>query len=85
MGRRKVIKATVKMWDTVIGEVIQLDDGYCEFNYDKSFLKSKIQLSPIYMPLSENKYIFKDLSYKTFLGLPGLLADSLPNKFGTSV
>jgi len=80
-----VIKATVKMWDTVIGEVIQLDDGYCEFNYDKSFLKSKIQLSPIYMPLSENKYIFKDLSYKTFLGLPGLLADSLPDKFGTSV
>lgn len=80
-----MIKAIVKMWDTKIGEVTQLDDGYCKFSYDKDFLNSNIQISPIFMPLSENEYIFKDLSYKTFLGLPGLLADSLPDKFGTSV
>lgn len=80
-----MIKAIVKMWDTKIGEVTELDDGYCKFSYDKNFLKSNIQLSPIFMPLSENEYIFRDLSYKTFLGLPGLLADSLPDKFGTSI
>ena len=80
-----MIKAIVKMWDTKIGEVTELDDGYCKFSYDKNFLKSNIQLSPIFMPLSENEYIFRDLSYKTFLGLPCLLADSLPDKFGTSI
>lgn len=80
-----MIKAIVKMWDTKIGEVTQLDDGYCKFTYDKAFLKSNIQISPIFMPLSENEYIFRDLSYKTFLGLPGLLADSLPDKFGNSI
>ncbi len=80
-----MIKAIVKMWDTKIGEVTQLDDGYCRFIYDENFLKSNIQISPIFMPLSKNEYIFRDLSYKTFLGLPGLLADSLPDKFGTSI
>ena len=80
-----MIKAIVKMWDTKIGEVTQLDDGYCSFIYDENFLKSNIQISPIFMPLSKNEYIFRDLSYKTFLGLPGLLADSLPDKFGTSI
>ncbi len=80
-----MIKAIVKMWGTKIGEVIQLDDGYCKFTFDKNFITSNIQVSPIFMPLSENDYIFRDLSYKTFLGLPGLLADSLPDKFGTSI
>ena len=80
-----MIKAIVKMWGTKIGEVVQLDDGYCKFKYDDNFLNSNIQLSPIFMPLSKNEYIFRDLSYKTFLGLPGLLADSLPDKFGTSI
>ena len=80
-----MIKAIVKMWNTKIGEVIELDDGYCKFIYDEKFLKSNIQISPIFMPLSENEYIFRDLSYKTFLGLPGMLADSLPDKFGTSI
>lgn len=80
-----MIKAIVKMWDTKIGEVTQLDDGYCKFIYDKNFLRSNVQISPIFMPLSENEYIFRDLSYKTFIGLPGLLADSLPDKFGTSI
>ena len=80
-----MIKAIVKMWNTKIGEVRQLEDGYCMFKYDEKFLQSNIQISPIMMPLSKNEYIFRDLSYKTFLGLPGLLADSLPDKFGTSV
>ena len=61
-----MIKAIVKMWNTKIGEVIELDDGYCKFIYDEKFLKSNIQISPIFMPLSENEYIFLGTAFKTF-------------------
>ena len=36
------------------------------------------------MPLS-NRYTFPDLPLGTFRGLPGLLADSLPDKFGNAL
>ena len=53
--------------------------------YDKKFLKSEIELSPIMMPLSSQIYSFPTLSEKTFHGLPGMLADSLPNKYGNKI
>ena len=37
------------------------------------------------MPVSERIYSFPALSRQTFHGLPGLLADSLPDKFGTKL
>ena len=37
------------------------------------------------MPLSRRLYRFPELSRPTFLGLPGLLADSLPDKFGNAL
>lgn len=74
-------KADVYLWDTKIGSVIwQNELGY--FEYDQHFQRSNIQLSPIKMPLNNKSYSFSDLSVKTFKGLPGLLADSLPDKFG---
>tara|TARA_R110001583_G_scaffold195213_1_gene370516 strand:- start:1239 stop:2573 length:1335 start_codon:yes stop_codon:yes gene_type:complete len=74
-------KADVYLWDTKIGSVIwQNELGY--FEYDRYFQRSGIQLSPIKMPLSNKAYSFSELSNETFKGLPGLLADSLPDKFG---
>lgn len=74
-------KAEVYLWDTKIGSVIwQNDLGY--FEYDRNFQRSGIELSPIKMPLSNKVYAFSELSEQTFKRLPGLLADSLPDKFG---
>lgn len=78
--------AEVYLWGTRIGAVAQDGiGGIPKFNYDKDFLGSGIEVSPIVMPLSERLYSFPALSKQTFHGLPGLLADSLPDKFGTKL
>lgn len=78
--------AEVYLWGTRIGAVAQdgIDD-IPKFNYDKEFLRSGIEVSPIVMPASERIYAFPALSRQTFYGLPGLLADSLPDKYGTKL
>ncbi|HJX16966.1 MAG TPA: HipA domain-containing protein [Acidiferrobacterales bacterium] len=75
--------AEVRLWGRTIGAVL-LDEGkdVAAFEYDPSFARSGIEISPLTMPLSNRVYAFPELSRKTFYGLPGLLADSLPDKFG---
>lgn len=53
--------------------------------YQPEFLNSGIQVAPLTMPLSEGVFEFPALSKETFKGLPGLLADSLPDKFGNAL
>ncbi|MBQ3519331.1 MAG: type II toxin-antitoxin system HipA family toxin [Clostridia bacterium] len=75
----------VKMWGTTVGYLHQDDNGMVGFQYDEEFLKSNIEISPIKMPLSTATYIFPALPEQTFHGLPGMVADSLPDKFGNIV
>jgi len=78
--------AKVKLWGTVIG-IFYLNEakGYVSFEYDKNFLSSGIEVSPIMMPLSNRLYEFPNLVKSSFNGVPGLMADSLPDKFGNAV
>jgi len=55
------------------------------FQYAPEFLNSGIELSPLMMPLDGTIYQFSALPKETFRGLPGLLADSLPDKFGNAL
>lgn len=81
-----MIAAEVRLWGTRIGAVLQENlSTIPAFNYDQDFLASGIQLSPIMMPLNETIYFFPNLPIGTFHGLPGLLADSLPDKYGTAL
>ena len=75
--------AEVRLWGRTIGAV-SLEEGneVAAFEYDPAFAGSGIEISPLTMPLSNRVYTFPELSRKTFYGLPGLLADSLPDKFG---
>ncbi|MFN2107091.1 MAG: type II toxin-antitoxin system HipA family toxin [Candidatus Promineifilaceae bacterium] len=75
--------AEVRLWGRTIGAV-SLEDGeeVAAFEYDPAFAQSGIEISPITMPLSRRVHRFPELSRTTFYGLPGLLADSLPDKFG---
>ncbi len=78
--------AKVNLWGTTIGTVsITEESQIARFEYDRDFLQSGIQVSPIVMPLSEQIYSFPGLSEISFRGLPGLLADSLPDKFGNAM
>ncbi len=78
--------AGVKLWDKAIGAV-SLDSGrgVATFQYDPGFVTSGIEVAPLMMPLSEKIYQFPSLPPETFHGLPGMLADSLPDKFGNAL
>src|SRR5277367_4175183 len=78
--------AEVRLWGTSIGAV-SLEEGaqVATFQYDPDFIPSGIQLSPLVMPLSARLYQFPALPPGTFHGLPGLLADSLPDRFGNTL
>lgn len=78
--------AEVQLWGRTIGAVSLADGGsHAAFQYDPAFARSGIEISPITMPLSDRVYVFPDLPQRTFHGLPGLLADSLPDRFGNAL
>ncbi len=80
----EVIKITYQ--DEVVGAVsFDTEKGGGSFEYAPSFVKNGIELSPIKMPLSGRIYSFPELDFNTFKGLPGLIADSLPDDFGNAV
>lgn len=78
--------AEVRLWGSPIGAV-SLEDGerFAAFQYTPQFLDSGIEVSPLMMPLRREPYVFSELNFKTFRGLPGLLADSLPDTYGTAL
>jgi serine/threonine-protein kinase HipA len=78
--------AEVLLWGRTIGAV-SLEEGarIAAFQYAPAFLASGIELSPIIMPLSPRVHQFPSLPQVSFHGLPGLLADSLPDKFGNAL
>jgi serine/threonine-protein kinase HipA len=78
--------ARVILWGSVIGAVTWLEDREVGvFQYAPDFLRSGIQLAPFMMPLGEFPYEFPALARNTFKGLPGLVADSLPDKYGNAI
>ncbi|MEJ1357658.1 MAG: type II toxin-antitoxin system HipA family toxin [Candidatus Sedimenticola sp. (ex Thyasira tokunagai)] len=75
--------ASVLLWGRNIGAVTWLDEReIAVFQYTQAFAGSRIQVAPLTMLLQEAPYEFPALARETFHGLPGLLADSLPDKFG---
>lgn len=78
--------AEVRLWSKGIGAV-SLDEGqeYAAFQYTHDFARSGIEISPLMMPLGDTIYTFPELPRATFWGLPGLLADSLPDRFGNAL
>ena len=81
---REVVK--VKYIGHDVGAVsFNTDTGVGVFEFEPRFIKSGIELSPIKMPLSKRIYSFPETKNETFKGLPGMIADSLPDDFGNAV
>lgn len=75
--------AEVILWERRVGAVAwNRTRGVGSFQYEPDFLESGIELAPLMMPLANRVYNFPEISRETFKGLPGLLADTLPDKFG---
>jgi len=78
--------AEVRLWGKSIGAVSWDESaGLAHFEYEPAFIHSGIELAPLTMPLSKQIYSFPALPRETFHGLPGLLADSLPDDFGNAL
>ena len=78
--------AAVTLWGARIAAVsIDAPGRYATFQYDPAFVRSGIQLAPVRMPLRAQPYSFPGLPQDAFSGLPGLLADSLPDRWGTAL
>lgn len=78
--------ARVQLWGKSIGAVSWDESaGLARFEYDPGFVHSGIEIAPLTMPLSKQIYSFPALPRETFHGLPGLLADSLPDDFGNAL
>ncbi|MFK8017872.1 MAG: type II toxin-antitoxin system HipA family toxin [Gammaproteobacteria bacterium] len=78
--------ARVVLWGSDIGAVTWLEDrALGVFQYTPEFATSGIEVAPLVMPLRTAPYAFPSLANNTFHGLPGMLADSLPDKFGSTL
>ena len=79
------------IWDRIVGAVAWDDArGFATFEYDDDFLDLGLELSPLRMPAADARsgqelFSFPHLPEETFKGLPGLLADSLPDRFGNAI
>jgi serine/threonine-protein kinase HipA len=90
----EVKAAFVKIWGQTVGAVAwDESQGLASFEYETKFKSKNIDLAPIKMPIKSNQNIFsfpelrpsKNSEYDTFKGLPGLLADVLPDKYGNQL
>jgi serine/threonine-protein kinase HipA len=83
---KKVTVAEVILWGKVLGAVAwDANRQNATFEYTSSFLKDGFDVSPIMMPRQQRITSFPELDRKTFYGLPGMLADSIPDKFGNTL
>ncbi|MDZ7807126.1 MAG: type II toxin-antitoxin system HipA family toxin [Gracilimonas sp.] len=89
-----ITTAFVKIWGKTVGAVAwDQHSGLASFEYDPAFKNSGIDLAPLTMPTNSGRNIFtfpnlrkkEDPDLDAFRGLPGLLADSLPDNYGNQL
>lgn len=88
---KKVDSAYVHLWGQLVGVVAwDPDKEFATFEFDKRFLGKGLDLSPLKMPIADARggtarFEFRTLPKRTYWGLPGMLADALPDRFGNSL
>ena len=85
-----MVVAEIKIWDQYVGAVLwDPRTGVASFEFEPGFSRNNWDIAPLTMPISETrngrKFSFPDLPTNTYYGLPGMLADSLPDKFGNQL
>ncbi len=77
----------VYLWGTKIG-VLGYSPGQTRiatFEYEPDFMASGIQIAPVHLWYPPGRFAFDGMGFKSFQGLPGFIADSLPDKYGNQL
>ncbi len=86
--------AEINIWGKLVGAVAwDTDKGLAAFEFDPKFKQTGWDVAPLKMSISDNRNQFsfpelrkdKNSEYNTFKGLPGLLADALPDRYGNQL
>ena len=87
VGPRVLVKANIRLWDEMVGTVMEFENGRIGFSYDSEYIRSGgLAISPKFLPIESRTFEFPDLQRQdAFMGLPGVLADSLPDTFGNLI
>ena len=87
MGEIPVIQ--IYLWGNLVGAMSWDDErGYADFQFDDRFRRSGLDIAPLMMPLARTRGVVSfptNARTKCFSGLPGLIADALPDKFGSQL
>lgn len=79
----------IRLWGDLVGTMFwDKQNGYAVFEYDPGFERRGLEIAPLTMPLRQRSAIFSFPAHRDircFHGLPGLLADSLPDDFGNQL
>jgi len=78
--------AEVRLWGQLVGALAyEPNSKISTFEYAPEWIKAGVEIAPLRMPLSPQKYQFPSLNYETYKGLPAVFADTLPDDFGNAV
>ena len=78
--------SSVRYGELDVGAIsFNTETGLGSFEYEPRFVRTGLELSPLKMPLSASIYSFPEADPEVFHGLPGMIADSLPDDFGSAV
>lgn len=85
-----ITTAFINIWNKRVGAIAwDVDTELASFEFEPSFLTNQWDLAPLKMPIAgaeRRVFSFPELrGTTTFKGLPGLLADVLPDKYGNSL
>ena len=77
----------VRLWGRDVGILGESSAGRVTFEYDPDFRRSGLDISPLHLPTSRHGPVsFPELARKpAFIGLPGVFADALPDRFGNAI
>src|ERR1019366_544445 len=76
----------VSAWGRVVGFIARdPSTNYYAFEYDDEWIRNGTDLSPFHLPRQRGVFVFPQLSRETYYGLPAMVADALPDRFGNAL